>query len=230
MALEQNIQNLVGIESLGIDTISYLGSFFASLIIGALIGIVFKLNRPNLYSGFLKAHHFLFLAGTVTLIVAVIRSSIALSLGLVGAVSVIRFRTAIKDPEELLYLFLAIAASVGFGAGYISITSLSVLLLLSISLGVSFVGKKTSTGFHQKQILHLQIEQDSNLQWTQVESFLKQYARFTILRFEIDENHRNYAVLLSKNIDSKTLQKFETHLSEFDNRFELSLSVNISPL
>ena len=45
---------------------------------------------------------------TTFLVISVVKSSLALSLGLVGALSVIRFRTPIKEPEELSYLFLAI--------------------------------------------------------------------------------------------------------------------------
>jgi uncharacterized membrane protein YhiD involved in acid resistance len=50
------------------------------------------------------------------LVITVVKSSLALSLGLVGALSIVRFRTAIKDPEELIFLFLAIAVGLGLGA------------------------------------------------------------------------------------------------------------------
>lgn len=50
------------------------------------------------------------------LVISVVKASLALSLGLVGALSIVRFRTAIKDPEELIYLFLAIGIGLGFGA------------------------------------------------------------------------------------------------------------------
>ena len=49
------------------------------------------------------------------LVISIVKSSLALSLGLVGALSIVRFRTAIKDPEELIFLFFAIA--IGFGNG-----------------------------------------------------------------------------------------------------------------
>tara|TARA_B100000959_G_scaffold109660_2_gene115653 strand:- start:2421 stop:2921 length:501 start_codon:yes stop_codon:yes gene_type:complete len=50
------------------------------------------------------------------LIITVVKSSLALSLGLVGALSIVRFRTPIKEPEELAYLFIAIAMGLGLGA------------------------------------------------------------------------------------------------------------------
>lgn len=54
---------------------------------------------------------------TIVLIISVVKSSIALSLGLVGALSIVRFRTPIKEPEELAYLFVAIGIGIGLGAG-----------------------------------------------------------------------------------------------------------------
>ena len=56
------------------------------------------------------------LAMTTVLVISVVKSSLALSLGLVGALSIVRFRTAIKEPEELLYLFMSMAIGVGLGA------------------------------------------------------------------------------------------------------------------
>ena len=62
------------------------------------------------------AQVFPFVLLTTTLIITVVKSSLALSLGLVGALSIVRFRTPIKEPEELAYLFLAIAMGLGLGA------------------------------------------------------------------------------------------------------------------
>ncbi len=62
------------------------------------------------------ARVFVFIATTTFLLITVVKTSLALSLGLVGALSIIRFRTPIKEPEELAYLFLAIAVGVGLGA------------------------------------------------------------------------------------------------------------------
>ena len=50
------------------------------------------------------------------------KSSLALSLGLVGALSIVRFRTPIKEPEELAYLFISIAMGLGLGANQILAT------------------------------------------------------------------------------------------------------------
>jgi flagellar biogenesis protein FliO len=70
------------------------------------------------------------LALTTVLIISVVKSSLALSLGLVGALSIVRFRTAIKEPEELLYLFMAITIGLGLGADQRLPTILAVVVIL----------------------------------------------------------------------------------------------------
>ena len=87
-----------------------------------------------------EKHHFslnfIYLALIVLLIISVVKSSLALSLGLVGALSIVRFRTAIKNPEELIFLFLSIGIGVGLGAGkvYLVVTATVVFLLAFIFL------------------------------------------------------------------------------------------------
>tara|TARA_B110000008_G_scaffold236869_1_gene242359 strand:+ start:55 stop:723 length:669 start_codon:yes stop_codon:yes gene_type:complete len=72
------------------------------------------------------------LSAVVFLVIVIVKSSLALSLGLVGALSIVRFRTPIKEPEELVYLFLAIGLAIGYAAGQILITTILVLLTLAI--------------------------------------------------------------------------------------------------
>ena len=75
-----------------------------------------------------------FLALITVLVISVVKSSLALSLGLVGALSIVRFRTAIKDPEELMFLFLAIAIGLGLGADQRIVTIIAVLVILAYLL------------------------------------------------------------------------------------------------
>ena len=89
------------------------------------------------------ARQFLLLALTTLLIIHVVKTSIALSLGLVGALSLIRFRTAIKEPEELGYLFLSVAIGLAVGAGYALLTAAGVLTVLAL-LGVQALVNRRS--------------------------------------------------------------------------------------
>jgi hypothetical protein len=73
------------------------------------------------------------LTAVVFLVIIVVKSSLALSLGLVGALSIVRFRTPIKEPEELVYLFLAIAIGLGYAAGQLLITTVIVFAILIVA-------------------------------------------------------------------------------------------------
>ena len=75
---------------------------------------------------------FLLLGLSTMLIITIVKSSIALSLGLVGALSIVRFRAAIKDPEELTYLFLVIGIGLAAGANQPLIALLAFVVILGI--------------------------------------------------------------------------------------------------
>lgn len=64
-------------------------------------------------------------------IIVTVKSSLALSLGLIGALSIVRFRAPIKEPEELAYIFMAVAIGIGFGSGkiFISVTILTLIII-----------------------------------------------------------------------------------------------------
>ncbi|MBW7874637.1 MAG: DUF4956 domain-containing protein [Candidatus Cloacimonetes bacterium] len=67
---------------------------------------------------------------TTTMVISVIKSSLALSLGLVGALSIIRFRTAVRDPEELSFIYLAFAIGIGLGANQKTLVLACLCILL----------------------------------------------------------------------------------------------------
>lgn len=90
------------------------------------------------------------------LIISVVKSSLALSLGLVGALSIVRFRTPIKEPEELSYLLFAIAIGLGFGADQrIATIVASVTIMIILGLLRRFPGGVNNKSKHN---LYLNVE------------------------------------------------------------------------
>lgn len=91
----------------------------AMLLIGGLLALYLRFlyhatsRRPSVDS---IARVFPLLTLVTIAVISIVKSSLALSLGLVGALSIVRFRAAIKDPEELVYLFLCIGVGLGLGA------------------------------------------------------------------------------------------------------------------
>ncbi|MGA2257554.1 MAG: DUF4956 domain-containing protein [Thermoguttaceae bacterium] len=124
------------------EMIAGLPKLILSLGIAALLGMI--LGQVYIFFGHsmsnrrLFARTFLILVVTTTLIISIVKSSMALSLGLVGALSIVRFRAAIKEPEELAFLFLAISIGLGLGAGQalVTIVALTVILGLIIIRGL----------------------------------------------------------------------------------------------
>jgi len=118
----------------------------ALLMTFALNLIIFYIYRKT-FKGVVYTREFnvgLVLTGlVVTLVVLPISSNIALSLGMVGALSIIRFRTAIKDPKDIVFTFWAIAVGIICGAGLymIAIVGVPVIsLLLFVLERTSFRG------------------------------------------------------------------------------------------
>lgn len=76
------------------------------------------------------------------LVILIVKTSLALSLGLVGALSIVRFRAPIKEPMELTFIFIAIAIGLGTGAGKHMITAVVILLLIAIDFTRIKLSKK----------------------------------------------------------------------------------------
>lgn len=99
---------------------------------GVVLGQVYIHFGQSLSNRRLFARNFLLLTVTTTLIITLVKSSLALSLGLVGALSIVRFRAAIKEPEELAFLFLAIGVGLGLGAGQALVTIVAFIVILGL--------------------------------------------------------------------------------------------------
>ena len=83
------------------------------------------------------------LSMVTALVIMVISSNVVLSMGMVGALSIVRFRTAVKEPTDTAFMFWAIATGIICGAGYVSIAILTTLLLGLLFVAVhSFSGKQ----------------------------------------------------------------------------------------
>ena len=105
-----------------------------NLVIGVVLAIMVRWHFRRFGSTLSNrdefAQVFPFVTLTTILIISVVKSSLALSLGLVGALSIVRFRTPIKEPEELAYLFISIAIGLGLGASQSIPTIIATVFIL----------------------------------------------------------------------------------------------------
>ena len=110
-------------------------ALLAAVLLGALIYWVYQ----RFYAGVLFSRSFaMTLVGMSVLtcmVTLAISSNVVISLGMVGALSIVRFRTAVKDPLDLLYLFWAITAGITTGAGmYLLAASASAVMIGVLAL------------------------------------------------------------------------------------------------
>lgn len=103
-------------------------------LIAAYIFILYRIiNRNSFYNKNFNLS-LLALAVITAAIILTIQSSIIISLGMVGALSIVRFRTAIKDPMDLVFLFWSISVGIVCGAGFAVIAVIASVVLTCILL------------------------------------------------------------------------------------------------
>lgn len=110
----------------------FLTNFLLAAFLAHLLARAYSKFGNSLSNRDLFGRNFIVLTMTTMLIITIVKSSLALSLGLVGALSIIRFRAAIKEPEELGYLFICIAIGLGLGAAQTVITLIAFVVLIAI--------------------------------------------------------------------------------------------------
>lgn len=122
-----------------LDTVIALGLAF---VLGLFIFLVYKKTfRGVMYSASFGVS-MLAMTMVTTLIILAVTSNVILSLGMVGALSIVRFRSAIKEPLDIAFLFWSISVGIVLGAGLIPLAVIGSLLIGLIM--VLFVNKKTT--------------------------------------------------------------------------------------
>ncbi|KGF91710.1 MULTISPECIES: DUF4956 domain-containing protein [Prochlorococcus] len=114
--MNNTILDQLSVTTGGTSVVLFSYSIVLSFILSYILSksyIYFSKSLSNPYSLFRVLP--LIAIGT-TIIIAVIKSSLALSLGLVGALSIVRFRTPIKEPEELSFIFFSVGIGIACGA------------------------------------------------------------------------------------------------------------------
>ena len=152
------------------------------------------------------------------MIILIVKSSLALSLGLIGALSIVRFRTPIKEPEELIYLFFSIAIGIGFGAGQTLVTSLVFILII---LTIYFFGSKKTTMTNIDYNLLVEIPYDKSQKPEQNEVIMivkKIFKNYNVSKIEIDDGIKFLIVIEISSSEIEKISNLEKEIkSKYDN-------------
>lgn len=147
-------------KNIQIDLNSFVVSLFCAAILSLLIQLFYIKFSSTLSNRMHFSKNFVILGTTTCIIIMIVKNSLALSLGLVGALSIVRFRAAIKEPEELVYLFLIISVGLGCGSGQIKVIVVGILFSLIIIFAYYLFLSKKKIEYSEIINLAIIIEQD----------------------------------------------------------------------
>lgn len=143
-------------------------------VIGIYIAIVYRFINKDAISNRNFGLSLITLAIITSSIILTIQSNIVVSLGMVGALSIVRFRTAIKDPMDLIFFFWSISAGIICGAGFAMI---AIIASLAMTLVIAIIAL-----FHvERSALVLIVNTDSYIE-DAVEAVLRQHCSYWKVR------------------------------------------------
>lgn len=188
-------------------------SLLLALVMGIGVYTVYRITYNGTAYSKSFAQSLVLMSVATTIIMTTIQSNLALSLGMVGSLSIIRFRTSIKDPKDLLYLFWAVSVGVSCGASiYVPV------VIGSVIMGVMLILFKIS--IYDKTAYLLVIETTTeNKENVDKENLIQNAIKSQCRKFEkqmctMSDDKEEYVYKLSiKDKDSFELVK---KLNEFD--------------
>ena len=191
-------------QNIQIDLPNFIISLICAAILSFLVQLFYVRYSSSLSNRKEFSKNFVILGVTTCIVIMIVKSSLALSLGLVGALSIVRFRAAIKEPEELVYLFLIIA--IGLGCGANQLTIISVGIFFSLVIIMIYSGYLKGSKKNIKEIINVGIIIEQNISDVQINNLVDEIKKISKeLKFiSMSRSNENTTI----NIDLKP-KKFE---------------------
>jgi len=180
-------------------------SLLTALALSCLLGLFVVLIYRVTFRGVLYNKSFAFslvlLSMVTSLVLLTVSSNVVLSLGMVGALSIVRFRTAIKDPMDTVFMFWAIAVGITTGAGLISIAVIATLFIGVVFMLLNFAGYRVSDNNY---LLIIRFTSDAA---PEVGAALKKLPKYRMKsRSTVGSNEE---IVLEARMNEKTMKSYE---------------------
>jgi uncharacterized membrane protein YhiD involved in acid resistance len=212
-------------ENAQISVTDFIISSVVIVILSFLLEKTYAKCAKSLSNRKMFAANFMLIAFTTMLIISIVKSSLALSLGLVGALSIVRFRAAIKEPEELIYLFFAISIGLGLGANQITIVLVAFVIAMMI-LWIRFWFTRKSTS--QNLFFTVSSSSPSSIQLNDIIRIVKENFKQSELK-RFDENKENIeASFLVESPKPENLQLCKDKLQKLSDSVKITFVDNKS--
>ena len=143
-----------------VTTVELLMSLLMSFLLGSFIFLIYK----KTFQGVLYQRSFnvslIVITMVLTLIIMIIKGNLILSLGMVGALSIVRFRTPVKDPMDLVFIFWAIAVGIANGVSFFHISIVGSIVITLVLLAMS----KRNLSNDNPYLLIIKVKKDNDAQ------------------------------------------------------------------
>ena len=204
-----------------------LFGFVINLVITAvlahILSIIYVKFGQSLSNRHAFSRNFILLAMTIMVVITVVKSSLALSLGLVGALSIVRYRTAIKEPEELAYTFLTIAIGLGMGADQTAVTTVSFLLIVTIII----IRQKLMAEKGEFVNLRISGKKNTDYDFNSLVQLVEKNSKGLSLK-RLDEDEEIFAILFSAVFTSyEDMVHLRNEISKIDTKIALTYMDNV---
>ena len=200
-----------------------IGNFIVAILLSLILAYLVKFTYIKVSTSLNDKEHFsetfVPLAIITTLVITVIKFSLALSLGLVGALSIVRFRAAIKEPEELVYLFFIIGIGLANGANQFLVSILATVITISILYFRKLYNDKIKVNnitASSTNILQIQIKKGSNNLEEIVDQFKNKVEYIKLKSLSSDENLIQYNFWF--DINKKEFSSFIKKIEEISSK------------
>lgn len=207
-------------ETIQVDLISFIVSLITVAVLSALIQIFYIKFSTSLSNRYDFSKNFVVLGIATCIVIMIVKNSLALSLGLVGALSIVRFRAAIKEPEELVFLFLIIAAGLGAGSGQIKITAVGVVFSLFIIFVYSKLFNKSR--LENIETINISISKDDFIKDNQIEKMIDNLKNLTDQIEFVSMSRKKDSTNINLEIKVKDFQKLIQITSKIEKEIENS--------
>ena len=206
------------------DYVLVIISLIFCILASFLLMYVYK-YKSNSLSSKIQISPIIPLLSTITfLVILIVKSSLALSLGLVGALSVIRFRTPVKEPEDLAFLFLSIGIGIGYGATQIYLTTIIFLSIIFIIW--FFLSKKEQNIKNDFNLIIESKSKDKDEVFSEIQKMLKDFsieANFV----KLEQNKDNFILYFRVSFQNvENINKITHEINKKFNDVQFSIYEN----
>ena len=221
-----DLENFFFNSNIEIDFLNFFYAILLSFVLSFLVKLTYVKVGKSLNDKSYFSDTFIPLALITTLVITVIKFSLALSLGLVGALSIVRFRAAIKEPEELVYLFFVISIGLSNGANQFLLSIFATLVILSFLFGRYLFENKFRKNIQyslDSNILNINILDNNEKKIDDIIKIIKERVDYLKLKSaNIEENTSSY--IFWYNLDDKNINLFLNDIKSLtDNNVNISI-------